>query len=99
MELSGILASVVRWLRTGYPDGVPGSDYVPLFAVLSRRLSGDEVEQVLNTLALSAQPPIERVDIQVLITRITHELPSDEDIERVSARLAAAGWPVSGSLV
>ena len=46
MPLSSFLASVVGWLRAGYPEGVPESDYVPLVAVLARRLSPDEVRSV-----------------------------------------------------
>jgi hypothetical protein len=34
------------------------------------------------------------VDIAVLITQITDELPSPEDVERVRERLAAKGWPL-----
>ena len=36
----------------------------------------------------------DKVDIGVLISKLTDELPSDEDIERVRARLAAKGWPL-----
>ena len=34
------------------------------------------------------------VDIGVLITQITDELPSPADVERVRERLAAKGWPL-----
>ena len=37
---------------------------------------------------------IDHIDIGVLITRITDELPRGEDVERVRARLAAKGWPL-----
>jgi hypothetical protein len=36
----------------------------------------------------------DHVDIGVLITQLTDELPSPEDIERVRERLAAKGWPL-----
>ena len=36
----------------------------------------------------------DHVDIGVLITQITDELPAPEDVERVRARLAAKGWPL-----
>ena len=36
----------------------------------------------------------DKVDIGVLISKLTDELPSEEDIERVRARLAAKGWPL-----
>ena len=34
------------------------------------------------------------VDIGVMISKLTDELPSESDIERVRARLAAKGWPL-----
>jgi Protein of unknown function (DUF3349) len=36
----------------------------------------------------------DQVDIGVLITELTDELPTPEDIERVRNRLAAKGWPL-----
>ena len=43
MALSDVVARVVAFLRAGYPHGVPATDYVPLIALLRRRLSDDEV--------------------------------------------------------
>jgi hypothetical protein len=86
------LNSIVAWLRAGYPDGVPPTDYFPLLALLSRRLSNDEVKAV--TRALMDRGDFDDVDIGVLITQITDRMPSPEDIERVRARLAAKGWPL-----
>jgi hypothetical protein len=40
------------------------------------------------------RPGFDETDIGVLITQITDQLPSPEDIERVRARLAAKGWPL-----
>lgn len=94
MEMPNFVAAVVRWLRLGYPDGVPGTDYVPLFALLSRRLTSEEVDQVLNTIALDDRAHVERLDIQVLITRITNEMPREDDVERVRRKLVDAGWPL-----
>jgi Protein of unknown function (DUF3349) len=86
------LNSIVAWLRAGYPEGVPPTDYFPLLALLSRRLSNDEVKAV--TRALMDRGDFDDVDIGVLITQITDRMPSPEDIERVRARLAAKGWPL-----
>ena len=36
----------------------------------------------------------DHVDIGVLITQITDELPAPADVERVRVRLAAKGWPL-----
>ena len=42
--MNRFLTSIVAWLRAGYPDGVPQTDYIPLLALLSRRLTNDEVK-------------------------------------------------------
>jgi len=33
------LHRIVNWLRVGYPQGIPPTDYMPLLALLSRRLT------------------------------------------------------------
>jgi hypothetical protein len=86
------LTSIVAWLRAGYPEGIPPTDYFPVLALLSRRLSNDEVKVV--TRALMQRDDFDEIDIGVLITQMTDELPSPADIERVRARLAAKGWPL-----
>ena len=40
--MATVLQSIVDYLRAGYPEGVPEQDYVPLFALLRRKLSDDE---------------------------------------------------------
>lgn len=89
--MNRFLNSVVAWLRAGYPEGIPPTDYYPVLALLSRRLSNDEVKLVARE--LMQRDDFDHVDIGVLITQFTDELPSPEDIERVRERLAAKGWP------
>lgn len=96
MVLPAFLNSIIGWLRAGYPDGVPESDYIPLIAVLARRLSVDEVQLVAAELASGGDLPIENADIGVWITKLTNELPREEDITRVRIRLANGGWPLAG---
>jgi hypothetical protein len=86
------LNSVVTWLRAGYPDGIPPTDYFPVLALLSRRLSNDEVKLVARE--LMQRGDFDHVDIGVLITQLIDELPSQADVERVRERLAAKGWPL-----
>jgi hypothetical protein len=90
--VNGFLARIVAWLNAGYPEWVPGPDRVPLLALLKRRLTDDEVEAVAQDLLDRGE--FDHVDIGVVITEITDELPNPEDIERVRARLAAKGWPL-----
>ena len=90
--MTKFLAKIVAWITSGYPEGVPGPDRVPLFALLSRRLTDDEVKAVVKELTNRGE--FDAVDIGVLITQITDELPAPEDLERVRNRLAAKGWPL-----
>jgi hypothetical protein len=91
VPLPPVLNSIVSWLRAGYPDGVPDTAYLPLLALLARRLTGDEVEAVAAELNRQQQFPVGNEDIGVLITKITNELPRREDVARVRARLEHAG--------
>ena len=90
--MSRFLNAIVSWLRAGYPEGVPSRDYLPVLALLSRRLTTDEVKAVASE--LMQRGDFDQVDIGVAITQITDELPSSDDIERVRTRLAAKGWPL-----
>ena len=89
--MNGFLNSIVSWLRAGYPEGVPATDTFPVLALLARRLSNDEAKAVACELVRRGE--FDDVDIGVLITQITDELPSPSDVERVRLRLAAQGWP------
>jgi uncharacterized protein DUF3349 len=86
------LTSVVSWLRAGYPEGIPPTDTFALLALLANRLSNDEVKLVANE--LMERGDFDSIDIGVLISKLTDELPSETDVERVRARLAAKGWPL-----
>jgi hypothetical protein len=90
--VNNFLAKIVAWITAGYPEGVPGPDRVPLFALLKRRLTDDEAKVVARELL--ERNEIEDADIGVLITRITDEMPSPQDIERVRERLVGYGWPL-----
>ena len=93
--MNRFLSSIVAWLRAGYPDGIPPTDYFPVLALLSRRLSNDEVKEVARDLV--HRDGFDDVDIGVLITQMTDQLPSPEDVERVRGRLAAKGWPLDNA--
>jgi hypothetical protein len=94
MALPGFLAKIVNWLRAGYPDGVPDRDYVPLFALLGRQLTGDELAHNASELAFSSAPE-SVAEIKRAISVVTRAEVSDADIARVRARLAAGGWPLA----
>ncbi|MGJ6122497.1 DUF3349 domain-containing protein [Mycolicibacterium sp. Y3] len=98
MALSDVLARILGFLRAGYPEGVPADDYIPLIAVLRRRLSDDEVLTLTTQLIALGNRPAHGTDVRVAITELTDEMPSHEDVQRVEHRLMAAGWPIDDPL-
>lgn len=98
MALPDALNRVLGFLRAGYPHGVPVNDYVPLLALLRRQLSDDEVLAVTSNLMASHENgPVAGTDAMVAITKVTDEMPSAHDTDRVRQRLVAVGWPVDDS--
>ena len=98
MALSTRLASVLEWLREGYPAGVPPKDYIPLLALLRRTLTEDEVREIADEVALLGDGAENGVaDIGVQITKLTDAMPSPEDVARVEQRLVSHhDWPLEG---
>jgi Protein of unknown function (DUF3349) len=92
MGLGDRVARIVAFLRAGYPIGRPAVGYAPLLALLPRRVSDDEILLVISKL-VPRRRPVDNVDIGVEITRVTHEMPLPDDIERVQRRLTAIRWP------
>lgn len=94
--------AVLDWLRAGYPTGVPGPDRVPLLSLLrSTPLTEDEIKAVVReiTAAEAGAPPGHRVDydeIEYFVEDVTHHGADPQNVHRVAARLAAAGWPLAG---
>jgi hypothetical protein len=96
------LQSVIRWLDVGYPQGVPGPDQVALFALLrSTPLTEEQLEEVAHKIAVKESKPgadgvVSREEIADFISQTTQREPGRENIIRVAATLAAAGWPLAG---
>lgn len=93
--MPALLTRVVAWLREGYPTGVPDQDYIPLLALLRRRLTDDEVLSVAHELSRAGMVSPARADIGASILAITDTTPYDLDIVRVQERLAFRGWPTA----
>ena len=94
MALPAFLARIVAWVRAGYPDGVPGHDYMPLVALLGTHLSECEMTLIADELAFSADPQSAQ-EIKKAISAITRTEVSDSEVARVRSRLAAGGWPLA----
>ncbi|MEP9381346.1 DUF3349 domain-containing protein [Nocardioides sp. KR10-350] len=96
---NGPVSRILDWLRAGYPSGIPKTDYVPLLEVLHRNLTEEEIAQSADLLAAeSTGEPITADDIRAMVREHVYEQCSDEDLIRVSVRLAAAGWPLASDV-
>jgi Protein of unknown function (DUF3349) len=88
---------VIRWLQVGYPEGVPGPDRVPLLALLrSTPLTEDQITEVVDAIDEEVDGTVDRDVIADFISDMTQYDAGPENIARVAARLAAAGWPLAG---
>lgn len=86
---------IVNWLKGGYPQGIPEADYVPLLAVLRRRMSQEEIDELAYRIVRDGLVPAERLDVGAEFLRVTSELPSEAEIRRISDKLTTAGIDVS----
>ncbi len=96
MSLPAFLQRIIDWIREGYPEGLPEHDYIALFALLGRRLSPSELEQVGDNLAESGQLMTAAADqketVHQAISAASQAPAAEADVARVEARLRAAGW-------
>ncbi|MDQ2852756.1 MAG: DUF3349 domain-containing protein [Actinomycetota bacterium] len=90
MALARSVQSIVMFLREGYPEGVPAHDYQPLFALLRRQLSPDEVALVARELAATGDAATAEA-IEATIRSASTVVATDADIARVQAHLSAGG--------
>jgi hypothetical protein len=96
MVREGAVQRVVGWLRAGYPTGVPEQDYVALLALLRRRLTDDEIAEVVAYLQNEfPEGDATRGDVHVAIERLIEQPPLPADVSRVSSVLASVGWPLA----
>jgi hypothetical protein len=99
---TSLLGSILNWLRAGYPEGVPGPDRVPLLALLrATPLTEDQIKEVVRNITADgstafADGEIGTDEIEAFISEVTNHDAGGENVNRVAAKLAAAGWPLAG---
>jgi Protein of unknown function (DUF3349) len=99
---TSLLGSILNWLQAGYPEGVPGPDRVPLLALLrATPLTEDEIKEVVRNITADDSPAladgeIGEDEIAAFIKDVSHHDAGPDNIKRVAAKLAAAGWPLHG---
>jgi hypothetical protein len=87
-RVAGGFASIIDWLRAGYPDDAPATGYSPLLALNGPiSLSARQTVQIVEDLRGADTDPI---DIGVAITKTTHRLPTDAQTRTVTEALASA---------
>ncbi|WP_166909087.1 DUF3349 domain-containing protein [Mycobacterium sp. DL440] len=96
-ETTSFLDNVLRWLRAGYPEGVPHTDQFALLALLTRSLSEDEVVQAAHNILRSStgDSPVTDDDIRLAVQDVIDKEPNPEEVNQVASRLASVGWPLS----
>lgn len=92
--------AVLRWLTAGYPEGVPPQDRIPLVALLRRRLTEEQVQEVVAALVHPDSGAlddgvIDKGQISASVAGVKGAEPTGEDIKRVAAKLTAGGWPLN----
>lgn len=95
-ENQTVLENVLRWLRDGYPEGVPPKDYFPLLALLRRSLTEDEVVKAAQSVLKSTDSDaVTQDEIRKAVEKIIEKEPNPEEIHQVASRLASVGWPLA----
>ena len=93
------VAKILGWLRAGYPEGIPPNDYPPVLGVLRRNLTEGDIEAIADELAMqcisNGVQPVTADDIRAMVGDQALQAPTDDDLRRVSAKLAAGGWPLA----
>ena len=82
-------ASVLAWIRAGYPDGIPDGETAALNAVLQEHIGVDSTMDVLRRLADEGR---------MSATAAAALIPEEQQIRQVSAKLVLGGWPLGDGL-
>lgn len=102
-EVFGKVARILQWLKAGYPEGIPSRDYPPVLGVLRRHLTDEEIIHIADHLAMDSvshgDQPVTAAQVMEMVRQHAFQSATEDDIRRVSALLAAAGWPLADDLV
>ena len=84
------------------PRRCAGPDRVPLLALLrSTPLTEDQIKEVVRNITADgstalADGEIGKDEIAAFIKDVSHHDAGPENVQRIAAKLAAAGWPLAG---
>jgi hypothetical protein len=97
-DTPNIARRIVGWLNAGYPEGVDPRDFPAVLAVLERRLTEADLDEIAGDLAAASGRSgraITAEDVQRMVHEHAFQNATPQDMFRVSARLAAGGWPLA----
>ena len=95
MALPPVLTKIVGWLRAGYPEGVPQTRLHPAVRPAGQPADQRRGHRRSPTNWRSRTDPESAEAIKQAIATVTDTKPSDADVARVRAHLAAGGWPLA----
>ncbi|MBT0565941.1 DUF3349 domain-containing protein [Williamsia sp. CHRR-6] len=89
--------AILNWLRKGYPEGVPPTDYFPLLALLKRSLDEEQITRAILIMFKEhgTDDPVTEEQIRGAIASVIEKEPNPEEIHQVASRLASVGWPLA----
>ena len=108
-EATRLAERAARWLLglsalVSEPPAPIGTvtDRFAVIALLKRRLTDDQIHEIVDVLtgdtaSVRTESYITDAEIEELTRRVMSEEPGADELARVSARLAAAGWPLEGT--
>lgn len=102
MTAKSRVQSMLNWLRSGYPGGVPGPDRVPLLALLRNSpLTEEQIKEVVREITATDSGVlddgvIDRDEIEKFIEGVAHHDGGPENIKRVADILEAQGFTLEG---
>ena len=92
--MNRFLGTIVSWLRAGYPNGVPSNDYLPILALLSRRLSCDEVTEVAKLMDRLPHPGFVDIGVEILASPTNYRHPPTSSGFAPCSRPTAGPWMI-----
>lgn len=89
--------SVLGWLRSAYPQGIPREAYGALGLILRRTLGQQQADLIVTHLDTQGlHGTVDRTTMRSSGALDDVATVPDQDANGVAARLAAAGWPLLG---
>lgn len=99
MPNKNIVSRVIDWLGAGYPEDIPVQDRSAVMAILRRRLTDEQLEEVIRRLMASraarGEEYVSDQRINEYIRKVVDNVPQPQEIDRVARILGAHGLLIS----